>query len=351
METRVLYIDDDLALAHLVRKTLGRSNHVVVHTHDSETAISYLKEQHFDVIVLDHYLSNMTGHDVLRRFQDLEIRVPVVYITGSSEARIAIEALKSGASDYVIKSVSEDFFTLLSDAIRQTIANARLRKAKEQADEEIRLAKERAETLLSEMNHRVANSLALVAGLLRLQSNNTENAEIREALEETQGRISAIASMHRSLYSSDEVSHVEMQRYLSALVNDIVATVAARQTQRKIIVCADPINMPADKAVSAGMIVTELVTNALKYAYSEGEAGEIRVNFKRVDAHSARLAVEDDGIGLRNSKPGKRSTGLGSKIVKTMAETIGSGITYPETARGTIAEVTVELVATSASEV
>lgn len=343
MDTKILYIDDDVALAHLVRKNLGRSNHLVVHTHDADAAISYLKEQEFDVVVLDHYLSNMTGHDVLRRLREMEISVPVVYITGSNEARIAIEALKSGASDYVIKTVSEDFFALLTDAIGQTIANARLRKAKERADEETRRAKERAEALLAEMNHRVANSLTLVAGLLRLQSNNSANLEVREALEETQGRISAIAGMHRSLYSSDDVRSVEMRPYLSALVDDIVATIAARQTLRHIVVDADEISMPADKAVSAGMMVTELVTNALKYAYDEAEEGEIRVVFRQLDESSARLAVEDDGIGLHKSRPGERSTHLGSKIVKTMADTIGGGIFYPETERGTVAEVTVSL--------
>jgi two-component sensor histidine kinase len=342
METRILYIDDDLALASLVKRNLGRASHDVTHTHDPEIAISYLREQSFDVIVLDHYLSNMTGHDMLKRFQELGIGIPVVYITGSHEARIAIDALKSGASDYVLKSVSEDFFPLLVDAINQTVSNARLREAKARADEETRLAKERAEALLAEMNHRVANSLALVAGLLRLQANNSGNPEVKEALEETQARISAIAGMHRSLYTTDDVRNVEMQPYLNALVKDITAT-AAKGSSTSITIDVDRILLPADKAVSAGMIVTELVTNALKYAYSESQPGEIRVLFKQSDETSARLAVEDDGVGVNAAQPSAASTGLGRKIVKTMADTIGSGIRYPETDRGTVAEVIVAL--------
>lgn len=344
MDIRILYIDDDLALAHLVKRNLGRRNQEVIHTHDPEVAIDHLRDEHFDVIVLDHYLNNMTGHEILRRFRDLGINVPVVYITGSNEARIAIEALKSGASDYVIKSVSDDFFPLLADTVHQTVANARLKTEKERADEETRLAKERAEALLAEMNHRVANSLSLVAGLLRLQSAHTDNQEVREALEETQSRITAIAGMHRSLYSADDVRSVDMQPYLSTLVNDIAMTVGTRHSPSLVTVDADPINLPADKGVSAGMIVTELVTNALKYAYREGEEGEIRVCFKQIDEASARLSVEDDGIGLSASKPGPKSTGLGTKIVKTMSDTIGSGISYPETERGTKAEVIVSLV-------
>ena len=127
MDTRVLYIDDDVPLAHLVKRNLGRSNHEVVHVHDANQAVEKLQSELFDVVVLDHYLANMTGLEILRRFREAGISTPVVYVTGSSEARIAVEALKNGASDYVIKNASEDFLSLLADAVVNTVANARLR--------------------------------------------------------------------------------------------------------------------------------------------------------------------------------------------------------------------------------
>lgn len=343
MDTRILYIDDDLALARLVQKNLGRARHDIVHMHDPEEAIAHIGDHRYDAIVLDHYLANMTGHDILKRLRNLGIETPVVYITGSNEANIAIEALKNGASDYVIKTVGEDFFPLLADAITQTVATARLRKAKEAADEETRRARERAEALLSEMNHRVANSLALVAGLLRLQSSSASNEETRQALLETQSRISAIAGMHRSLYSGDNVSSVDMKPYIAALALDIAGTVGANNEAGNIKVDADAIEFPADKAVSAGMIISELVTNALKYAYPEGVNGEIRIIFKKLDDKRLRLAVEDDGTGLTNPGSNGHSTGLGRKIVKTMADTLGGAITYPDTPRGTVAEVLIDL--------
>lgn len=346
METRVLYIDDDVALATLVSRNLGRANHKVVHVHDADNAIEKLQSDEFDVVVLDHYLANMTGHEVLRKFRDLAIETPVVYITGSSEAKIAVEALKNGASDYVIKNVGEDFLSLLGDAVSQTVANARLKKAKALADEETRRAKERAEALLAEMNHRVANSLALVTSLLRLQASSAQHEETRQVLQETQNRISAIAGMHRSLYSNDKISTVDMKPYIAALVNDLSETVGTPQSKATISVELDDIEMAADKAVTVGMIVTELATNALKYAYTEDQAGEIRVVFRRLDEKSARLAVEDDGTGIGNSTPGKgggSSTGLGTRIVRSMASAIGSGIEYPERTVGTVAQVVVDL--------
>jgi two-component sensor histidine kinase len=343
MDLRILHIDDDLALAQLLKRKLGRRNCVVLHQSDADAAVLTLQQETFDVVILDHYLENTTGHDVLAQMRQLAIDVPVIYITGSNEARVAIDALKAGAADYVIKSVDEDFFDLLEDAIRQTVSNARLRHEKELADEEIRRGKERAETLLAEMNHRVANSLALVASLLRLQAGAADNEQLRQALTETQSRISAIAGMHRGLYTSEHVNDVAMDRYLQALVNDISNTVDTQQNLVEIVVDADQIELPADKAVSAGMIVSELVTNALKYAYPDGASGKIHVSFKRQDDGTARLAVEDLGVGLDSHHNNKASTGLGQRIIKSMADTIGSGIRYPSREKGAAAEVMVNL--------
>lgn len=105
---------------------------------------------------------------------------------------------------------------------------------------------------------------------------------------------------------------------------------------------ADAITLTADKAVSVGMVVTELVTNAFKYAYPQGQGGDIRVQLKRISDEEAMLRVEDDGVGMvPDSAP--KGTGLGSRIVKSMAATLGEGLRYLEAERGTIAEVPLRL--------
>lgn len=341
MSIRILYLDDDAAIARLVQKALERLGHSLAHAATPEEAISLLEADSFDVMVLDHYLQNITGHEVLKRLRARAITVPVVYVTGSNEAQIAIEAIRAGASDYVIKSVGDDFMPLLISAIEHSVANAQLRAAKERADEEIRRAKERAEALLAEVNHRVANSLALVASLLRLQISNSKSEEVKGELAETQARITAIAGMHRSLYTSDDVSRVELDRYLQNLTGELAGSLQNPEKPIQLALDADPISLSADRAVSVGMIVTELVTNAFKYAYPDG-GGEIRVSLKRTGENEALLRVEDDGIGM---KPGSAptGTGLGSRIVKSMASTLGPGICYLETPSGTIAEVPLQI--------
>lgn len=345
MHNRVIYVDTDLELASRVRDRLPDLAQDVTITNDASAALALVKEHHFDAIVLDHDLSDCEDNGLLSRLQREGIRIPVVYVIDTDEVRVVMEALRNGASDYVIKNIGDDYFPLLADAINQTVSNARLQRAKEDADEELLHAKQKAEALLAEMNHRVANSLALVSSLLRLQAGASQHEETRIALQETQSRISAIVGMHRSLYSNATIGRVDMQAYVESLARDLSATITADETDLRLNVDADPVELSADKAVSAGMVITELVTNALKYAYPQGESGEIRILFKRVDEETARLAVEDDGVGLgaASAEATAHSTGLGTRIVQSMAATLGDGIAYPASVRGTIAEIFVSL--------
>jgi two-component sensor histidine kinase len=341
MPRTILYVDDDVALARLAERHFGRAGFDLIHAPDAATAMAAVERGGLDVIVLDHYLRAETGLDILHQLQERGSTVPIIYVTGSSDATIAIEAMKNGAADYVIKAVGEEFWPLMQSAVGQAIANAELRREKEKADQEIRLGKERAEVLLAEVNHRVANSLALVAALIRLQVGSSKNEDVKAALSETQARITAIAGMHRSLYTSDDVRQVEMDKYLGTLVHEVQGTVTDRQGP-SIRLDADCMVLTSDRAVSVGMIVTELLTNALKYAYPPGCEGEVRVTLKLQGEEQALLCVEDDGIGCKEGDVPK-GTGLGSRIVKSMASTLGSTITYVPLTSGTRAEMLLNL--------
>jgi len=340
--TKILYVDDDEGLARLADKAFSRVGLDVVHAPDHESGLARLGQGDISVIVLDHYLKGTTGLNFLHEIRGRGIDLPVIYVTGSSEATIAVEALKAGAEDYVIKSVGEEFWALLKSAVRQALDNAELRAAKRKADQEIVAAKERAEILLAEVNHRVANSLALVAALIRMQASSSREAAVKAALSETQARITAIAGMHRSLYTSDDVRIVEMSRYLSTLVSELAETVEKSGGKTRIVTRFDKLDLASDRAVSVGMILTELLTNAIKYAYPMGEGGEIRVSLARRSDDGALLVVEDDGVGF-DTAAAPNGTGLGSRIVSSMAKTIGEGIAYVPSNPGTRVEVPISL--------
>lgn len=324
----VLYIDDDPGLARLVEKAMQRRGYIYDHADSGERGLEIIRQGGIDVVALDHNLPTGTGLDVLAGMDGMEDHPSVVYVTASAEMSIAVNALKAGATDFVPKSGSEDFMPLLVAAIDQAIDHVRLSRAKAKAEREMQEARERAEMLLGEVNHRVGNSLAMVAALVGLQANAVEDPEAKRALSETQARIQAIAGVHRHLYTSDDVRIVQVGDYLNSLVGELENTLQSEGVTASIRLEVEGFPLPTEKVASLGVIVTELVTNALKYAYAGQEPGEVRVRMCR-QRDEVRLEVEDDGIGWTGSgKP--KGTGLGSRIVKAMAMSLGATVDYGE---------------------
>ena len=270
---RLLYIDDDRALSRLVEKELGRHGYAVTCAPDGDAGLALLQANEYDVCALDHYMPARDGLDVLPDIQALPAPPPVVYVTGAQEGRIAVAALRAGAADYVIKDVSEDFTSLLRSALEDAVLRRRLQRENEQAQEEIRLARDRAEAMLREVNHRVGNSLQLVSSFMSLQMRHVSDEGARDALRESQARIEAVAHVHRRLYTSGDMSQVAMDEYLCGLMDELSKSVGPNEGSPRLVLDADPMNVTTDQAVSLGVVVTELVTHAVKNAYAPGQGG------------------------------------------------------------------------------
>ncbi|MDB5510830.1 MAG: putative signal transduction histidine kinase with response regulator receiver domain [Enterovirga sp.] len=322
---RVLYIDDDPGLARLVQKGLERRGFEVETVQSGAAGLERLTRGGIDAVALDHYMPGQDGLETLTSIRNLPDPPPVVYVTGTQESSVAVAALKAGASDYVVKTVGDEFLPLLSAALEQSMQAVRLRRAKEAAEEEVRAARDRFEALaaerallMREVNHRVGNSLQIIAALLHLQSSASPEEAVKSALAGATRRVMAVAQVHRRLYTSDDVGTVALDQYLQGLVEDLRGS-AEDGDSNVISLKAEPVEVDPDKAVAVGVVVTELVLNAMKYAYPDGK-GAIRVVLSAKPNGRVLLAVEDDGVGQQVPAPAPRSAkGLGRMIVKAMA--------------------------------
>lgn len=221
--------------------------------------------------------------------------------------------------------------------------NESLERRVDERTSALKVALDRAELLLSEVNHRVANSLAMVGSLVRLQGRASNEPSVREALSETQARIQAVAAVHKRLYSSGDVGLVALDEYLSALLQALATSMREEGSGAALRWELEEAQLTTDASVNVGVVVTELVTNAYKYAYPDG-GGDIRVRMKHRPDRSLEISVEDDGIGRGAGEV--RGTGLGSRIVTSMAATLGAEVHYLDRNPGTLASLSLPLATT-----
>ena len=341
----LLCIDDDPVFGRFVQTQLVRRGYRVDVATDAATGLSWFGRRGFDVVALDHDLpgdSGLVPLDVMLAAPDAP---PVIVLTGTSNCPVAISALKAGAAACVTKDLDERFIDALESAVHAVQSRSRQRREKDAADRETREARDRFEALaaerqilLHEVNHRVGNSLQLVGAFLHMQASSSTSAETRSALEEANRRVLAVAQVHRRLYATDDVQSIALGHYLHTLVDDIRQSTDAEGIGELLSFSADEVLIDPDSAVTIGVIVTELVINAMKYAYP-GSRGPIRVSLLAQQPSGAfRLAVEDDGVGKSTGAVSPK--GIGETIIRAMASKLETHVDYDLTASGTRASMT-----------
>jgi PAS domain S-box-containing protein len=190
--------------------------------------------------------------------------------------------------------------------------------------ESIALALEEKTTLLNEVHHRVKNNLQVISSLFNLQAAHTHDASVKQVLAESQGRVRAMALIHQLLYESRDFSRIHLGDYLARLGQLLLTLHSAKATRIAVRteVSGEPVYLDLHRAIPCGLLVTELVTNAFKHAFPQGNGGEVRISLDRPNLGEATLAVSDTGVGLPADFQLGQTTSLGLRLVQRLAEQV-----------------------------
>jgi Amt family ammonium transporter len=176
------------------------------------------------------------------------------------------------------------------------------------------------ELLLREIHHRVKNNLQIISSLLSLQSRTSKDEQAIEMAKESQNRIKVMALIHEKLYRSKDFANVEFNDYIKNLVNDLFASYKVSTSRISLKMDIENISLGIDTAIPTGLIINELVTNCLKYAFAKDTDGEVRISLRSLDDGHNELIVSDNGVGLPESLDIKKAESLGLRMITNLTE-------------------------------
>ena len=195
-----------------------------------------------------------------------------------------------------------------------------------EAESKIQTALTEKEVLLREIHHRVKNNLQIITSLLNLQIAQSKETGSIEALRESQTRVRAMALIHEKLYQSNDLARINLSSYINSLLNYLSQTYRLSQSRVSTRVEVTDIMLDLDTAIPCGLIINELVSNALKYAFPDNVSGTVLIKCEQVDKKDYVLTVADDGIGLPKGMDPQKTSSLGLKLVFSLTKQIGGDL-------------------------
>jgi two-component sensor histidine kinase/HAMP domain-containing protein len=234
----------------------------------------------------------------------------------------------------------QDVLGIALARMKENLKAARLRDDEQtgalQAEKvKLEQANQRIHVLIKEMHHRVKNNLQVVASLLRLQSGTFSEQRLQDAFEQSQNRVNAMALIHEKLYKGDELSTVDVAQYIHELFAELVRLndVSDRITYETDIDAG--LSFDLNTMVPLGLLLNELITNALKHAFEGRPEGNIRLELHRVEGNELDLVFTDDGVGMPLEKLQPDGTTLGSTLIESLVDQLNGRMTVDADKTGT----------------
>jgi two-component sensor histidine kinase len=240
-----------------------------------------------------------------------------------------------------VDSRSEDEFVRDDIAFLQGASNILgMAIERERQERSLKAALAHQQVLLKEITHRVKNSLAIVASMLRLQAVDVDNQEVTRHLEEAAHRISAVARAHERIHQGDGTDKLDLGIYLEDVCRDLDNALGICNIE---INAEHGIEIMTDRAIPIALITNELITNAAKHAHASGQKETIRVGLARRGDGVVELSIQDQGIGLPRNFDLRSATGFGMRIIQTMAKQLSAQPTVRSLDPGTAFLLTISL--------
>lgn len=248
------------------------------------------------------------------------------------------QSVSAGLLNARVTVATNDEFQDLADTLNLMVENLQASRHKLKNSLEQKQAMREQEILLREIHHRVKNNMQILTSLLRLQTRRAESEPLRQVLRESESRIRSMGLLHEKLYQSESVSEIDFAGYLHTLTSELVRMNTPQGEKREVRLAVHGIKLGLDTALPCGLIVTELVSNSLKYAFTPGNAGVILISLSKTKEGEYTLVVWDNGVGLPKDYADRQTNSLGTRLVTMLTDQLNGTLTV-DGERGTRTEI------------
>ncbi|MFO0983712.1 MAG: ATP-binding protein [Planctomycetota bacterium] len=378
---RILIAEDSEDLASYVASLLVPLAQTRVAA-DGNAALRQVADWAPDLVLADVMMPGLDGFDLCRaiKHDPSTADIPVVLLTALTQRDALVKGWEAGADEYLFKPFHPNELvtrikSMLSVALARKRAADVMRHARDELENKVaertrqlqdlnralqaeiserQLAEQRVtaslhekETLLKEIHHRVKNNLQVISSLLNLQARCSNHQAGMDVLRESQHRIESMALIHERLYQTSDLARVAFRPYIEELVHHLLASYTVERNGITARVRVADVSLDVDRAIPCGLLVNELVSNALKHAFPASAGGEVCVELDLGAADQLVLAVRDNGIGLPDSVDPQRASTLGMQLVQVLARQLGG---TPEWRRGAGTEFVITMPVSTLAE-
>ncbi len=313
-QPRVLIVDDQIDSLKWLYEVLLQNGYKTLLANSGELALQSVTTIQPDIILLDVAMPGLNGFEVCRRLKakPQTALIPVIFMS-AMDTDEKLEAFRVGGVDFVHKPFSEAEVVLRVGAHWELVKLRRgLQDEVDQRTRELNSALKDKDFLMKELQHRVKNHLALTTSLLTITEATSEGDPAAEVLEKARSRVLALATVYDLLYRSEHLNNLDFSRHVERILEPWRDNLPKGVTLDQQVL---PVLLPTEQLIPLGLIVTELVTNAIKYAFPSHRAGVITTRLVREGTH-LKLTVSDNGVG--DPAVGQHH-GLGWELVESLS--------------------------------
>lgn len=375
MGVKILTIDDDSVVRESIATFLEDSGFTVFQASTEKEGVEKFMMVEPHLVFVDLKMPEMGGIEVIKILKKHNEDIPLVVISGVGNLHDAIDSLRKGAWDYLVKPLSD--MEMLEHVVKNSLEKAKLKKEnkyykkyledeiekrtfqlnqktkqlndlnhslekeiaeKKSTQEKISKALKEKEVLLKEVHHRVKNNLQIISSMFKLQIEHIEDESVLEIFRDSQNRVKSMAMIHDKLYGSYDSSKIDFQEYVKSLIKGLFLSHGVSDNRIKLDLRQDFLSIHIDIAIPCGLIINELVTNSLKHAFPNNATGQITVELRINKNNEMDISVFDNGVGMPCGFDLNKKAFFGLQLVSILVKQLDGTFSIQSDA-GTMARV------------